>query len=89
MSGVVWELRSLAVDLAETDLTGYAAQLIGIADQLAAEETPEAWLEAGIKAGWVTEPCCITHGGFPLTVDEAGMDDDELMDCCVHAVRLT
>jgi len=59
------------------------------------EEVFWRWLQQGIDAGWITQPFCCAHDGTPFTDAEMAAEEDEdneiiydLMDHCVHAVRL-
>ncbi len=77
MSDVVWELRSLAVDLAAVDLTGYAARINGIADQLSGEETKTvAFLKELIRE----RDDLIRHAAADCLRDDA--------TCCAHTYHL-
>jgi len=55
----------------------------------------EAWLKAGIEAGWVSEPYCMAHDtgrlhpGHEKELRAEGLDDDDLLDVCSAAVTLT
>lgn len=65
-----------------------------MADRLKDEDLAFAgWLQQGIDAGWVSEPFCEAHDGAPFTARERELleqDDGDLdiMDQCMHAVRL-
>ncbi len=47
----------------------------------------DEWLAVGIRAGWVSEPCCSMHDGVPMAPVEE-FEVDEGYDPCLPVVRL-
>lgn len=47
----------------------------------------DAWIEIGLRRGFISPPVCHTHDGMPTTAeeDEAWWEGD---DPCIHIVRL-
>jgi hypothetical protein len=45
------------------------------------------WLELGIAKGWVSEPYCGMHDGFPLT-EEEDVEIEDGGDPCITTMRL-
>lgn len=45
------------------------------------------WLNMGIDNGWISEPVCFTHEGFPMSEEEETAWE-EGYDPCIPAIRL-
>jgi hypothetical protein len=52
-----------------------------------AEMTFEEWLEAGMEAGFCSEPVCDTHDELPMSKEEHDQFEDGY-DPCIPVVRL-
>lgn len=51
-----------------------------------AELTQHEWLTIGVTNGWCSPPVCITHDGYPTTLEE-DEEFNEGHDPCIHIIR--
>ena len=50
------------------------------------ELTQHEWIKLGMENGWCSPPVCMTHDGYPTTLQE-DEEFNEGQDPCIHVIR--